>query len=153
MLWYGICAGLSPRSRVLTDSNYLGLRIHRCLSRQESLVSYPSSDISLNELKIILRGNPKGRGFRQINSSFLRVEIAPLVTTVVAWPNRQVAGGQLSLFAPDLPKAAGSEANRLNAAIRSLKDALTILESQHAQTDVRIQSSTPQQRGKRRRSS
>jgi hypothetical protein len=151
MLWYGICAGLSPKNRIQTDYNHLGLRIQRWLSRSDSLLSHPACDISIHELVVLLRGDLKSRNFRQTHSSFLRIEIVPLVTTVVKWPARHTTSGQMNLFASDeRPQMAGG-ADRLSDLIRSLRSSLALAEGLTDKAKITPPHPSPQQRGRRRR--
>jgi hypothetical protein len=146
MLWYGICSGLQPNNRVLTDYSYLGLRLVRAMNRREILPSPPACDIALNELEVLFRGDPRGRGFRQANTSFLRIEVAPTVTTVVKWPLRPNDGGQLGLFeGEDRPRV--SEYERLRELVAALRGSLSLAESMLAGQTM----PPSQQRGKRQR--
>lgn len=150
MLWYGICAGLSPKNRILTDHNHLGLRILRLLKRSDGLLSPPTCDVSLSELGIMLRGNSPAKGFRQSHASFLRVELVPTVTTVLRWPNRPMAGGgQLGLFTAD-DRRMPMEADRLRDLINSLRESLSLAESLLG-SKAEVGESTTSSRGKRRR--
>lgn len=150
MLRYGICAGLSPQNRVQSDYNHLGLRIQRSLCRSESLLSIPSCDISIHELIVLLRGDPRARGFRQTHSSLLRVEIAPLVTTVVKWLGRPAAGGQLNLFAGD-ERPAPIESERLAELARTLRTGLAYVESILGNKPTQPTDPAIPHRGKKRR--
>ena len=150
MLWYGICAGLLPKNRILTDHNHLGLKILRLLKRNDGLVSPPTCDVSLAELEIMLRGNSPAKGFRQTHASFLRVELVPMVTTVLRWPGRPAAGGgQLGLFGGD-DRQPPVEADRLRELITSLRGSLSLAESLLGSKPPSGETPYPS-RGKRRR--
>jgi hypothetical protein len=127
MPWYGVCSALIPGSRVLTDYSYLGLRLVRAMSYREGLLSPPSCDIAVSEFEVLLRGDQRAQAFRQTNSSFLRVEVAPTVTTVVKWPIKAISGGQLSLFggegSPSMP-----EADRLRDLLKAVRKSLSLAE-------------------------
>lgn len=150
MLWYGICAGLLPGNRIRTDYNHLGLRILRSLKRNDGLLSPPTCDISVAELEVLLRGDVRSRNFRQHHASFLRVELVPMVTTVLRWPGRQTAGGgQMGLFgSDDRQPALGPD--RLRELILSLRGSLSLAESL-LDAGPSGGSGSSQGRGKRRR--
>jgi hypothetical protein len=149
MVWYGVCAGLHPNSRVLTDHGHLGLRLVRAFSRRDTLLSLPNCDIALSELEILFRGDPRARGFWQANSSFLRVEVAPMVTTVVRWPATIASMEQVSLFGAD-DRLTTAESERLRALVDSLRRSLSLAEAIAAGREPEPSRSS-QQRGKRRR--
>ncbi len=150
MLWYGICAGLSPKNRILSDHNHLGLKMLRLLKRNDGLLSPPTCDVSLAELGIMLRGNSPAKSFRQTHASFLRVELVPMVTTVLRWPSRSTAGGgQLGLFSGD-DRQPPIEADRLRELINSLRGSLSLAESLLG-SKTQSGETTPPSRGKRRR--
>jgi hypothetical protein len=151
MLWYGICAGLLPKSRVRTDHNHLGLRILRSLKRNHGLLSLPRCDISLAELEVLLRGDTRSRSFRQTHASFLRVEIAPMVTTVLRWPGRQASGGgQLGLFSAD-ERQLSLEGERLRELVAALRGSLSLAESLLGSHPPGSGETAYASRGKRRR--
>ena len=130
MPWYGICSSLIPGNRVLSDYNHLGLRLVRTMGSREDLLSQPSCDIAVNELEVLHRGDSKASAFRQMNSSILRIEIAPTVTSVVKWPlatNIQ-AGKQMNLFANEEFQQAKIDSNRLKELINSLRKSIYIAE-------------------------
>lgn len=128
MLWYGICAGLLPKSHILNDYSHLGLRILRSLNREDNLLSTPGCDLSLPELEVLLRGDQRSINFRQTHASFLRVELAPMVTTVLRWPGRQGAAGQLGLFSGD-ERQTPAEMDRLRELVTTLRGSLSLAES------------------------
>ncbi len=127
MLWYGVCAGLVPGSRVQSEYGHLGLRIRRSLFSHGGLLAQPNCDISIAELKVMLRGDVRGRSFRQTLSSALRVEIAPTVTSLVRWSARQGGPDQLSLFSTDEKRAPESPEQVLDL-VRSLRTSLAMAE-------------------------
>jgi hypothetical protein len=128
MLWYGICAGLLPKSHILNDYAHLGLRILRSLNREDNLLSTPGCDLSLSELEVLLRGDQRSINFRQTHASFLRVELAPMVTTVLRWPGRQGVAGQLGLFSGD-ERQTPAEMDRLRELVTTLRGSLSLAES------------------------
>jgi len=158
IFWYGVCSSLLPNNRILTENDNLGLKILRLLNKEENLSFVPSCDISLPELEVMFRGSPKSRHFRQFQSSSLRIEIAPMVTTVVRWPASQGGSGQYGLFnGEDHIKAQKQsipgESERLNELASNLKSSLSILESliNLKQTESVPKKETKASRGKRRR--
>lgn len=109
MVWYFVCNALLSRDRFLTDYGYLGIRTLRILRDDRKVTSMPSCDISLSEFKVILRGREQTRLFRRASSSFLRVELAPNITTVVKWPLRSAPTNQLDLFAIEAKQQPSSD--------------------------------------------
>jgi hypothetical protein len=151
MLWYGVCAGLLPDNRILTDNSHLGLRIVRLLRRNETLMSPTYADISLAELEVVLRGEPRSRGFRQSQSSSLRVELAPMVTAVMRSPSRTSANNdQLGLFGSE-DRPVSLEADRLRELVVAMRGTLSIAESLLGSKEAPSGVASSQYRGKRRR--
>lgn len=152
MLWYGLCAGLLPDRCILRDYNHLGLRLLRLLQCKADLTSPPHCDISLAELEIILRGEPRSRGFRQSHSSSLRVELAPMVTVVMRPPPRApgAAPDQLGLFGAQ-ERPISLENDRLRELVISLRSTLSLAESLLNSKGASLGSQPSQYRGKRRR--
>ncbi len=150
MLWYGICASLKPASQVLTDYGHLGLRLLRLLERKEDVFSSPSCDISLPELEILLRGQPSSRSFRQAHASFLRVELAPCITTVIRSIGSRVHSEQPVLF-PEDGRQGMLEVDRLRELVLNLKNGLSLAETLLTNANEPTGSSDIHQRSKRRR--
>lgn len=89
MLWYGLCAGLHPTSRLEEFGAGLGRRILRDVTRSESTFESPTADISLPELDVALVGvNPQRppEEIRTERKGALRVELLPGVWSAVRWP-------------------------------------------------------------------
>jgi hypothetical protein len=152
MLWYGICAALMPNNRIESYGSYLGLRIKRSLQGQGGVLSVPVCDISIDELSVILRGAPHARAFRRMHSSLLKVEIAPLVTTVVKWPSRQDQIEQLSLFSRSEPAALHGR-QRIADLLSSIKQALALAEDLDQDSQASPNASSAPHRSRKRRSS
>ena len=150
MLWYGVNAGLLPRNRVLTDYGSLGLRLVREMNRQHTLLSAPFCDVSVRELEVLFRGDPRSRGFRQNNASLLRIEVAPTITTAVKWPPRTVSGGQLSLFGSE-DRPVVSDLSRLHELVEFLRNGLSLAESMLPAQPEKRPPSESVRRTKRRR--
>jgi len=128
MLWYGICAALPPTTRVLLDYGHLGLRILRLLDRKDDILDTPYCDISLSELEIMIRGEPRSRSFRQAHASFLRVELAPCITTVIRSIGVQGSTEQPGLFTEE-GRQTNLETDRLRELVFTLKSGLSLAET------------------------
>lgn len=89
-IWYGICAGLSPNNEVHTYNSGLGWRITRDLLQKEPIWQRPRSDISFEELDILLSTEHSDQYFNTESHTHLRVELAPSVYTVVTWPPQDI---------------------------------------------------------------
>jgi hypothetical protein len=126
MLWYGICASMSPSTRVFHDYGHLGLKLLRLLQKPDDLLASPSCDISLSELEVTLRGNGASKNFRRVHASFLRVELIPTVSTVVRWGGAGVGLDQLSLFEVERKQPMG--ASQIRRIVDSLREALALSE-------------------------
>jgi hypothetical protein len=151
MLWYGVCAGLLPETRILSDNSHLGLRIVRLLKRKEALVSPTYCDISLAELEVVLRGEPRSRSFRQLQASSLRVELAPMVTAVMRSPGRTPGSNdQLGLFGGE-DRPVSLEADRLRELVIAMRGTLSIAESLLGSKATTSGGTGAPYRGKRRR--
>ena len=150
MLWYGVCASLSPASRVLTDYGHLGLRILRMLERKDDYYTSPVCDVSLAELEVIMRGHPKSRIFRQAHASFLRVELAPCITTVVRSIGVHGSPEQPTLFGEE-GRQNSIEADRLRELVLTLKNGLSLAEVILLKANTQTGVGESQSRQKRRR--
>ena len=150
MLWYGMCAALSPSSRILTDYGHLGLRILRMLGRDGNLMAPPTCDISLTELEVMLRGQPRSRGFRQTHASSLRIEIAPGVTTLTRSIGHQSTVEQPGLFGEETRKPS-LETERLRELVYSLRNSLAQAESILSNSNSSVGGGDSQSRSKRKR--
>ena len=92
ILWYGLCAGLQPGSRLEDYSKGLGRRVLRELLRSEHFLDNPRCDIALNELEML--SSATDASLRDIvfnRQNNIEVEVAPCVSTVVRWPPRPAA--------------------------------------------------------------
>ncbi|MDL5046551.1 hypothetical protein QQ054_10950 [Oscillatoria amoena NRMC-F 0135] len=150
MVWYGICSALLPDTRVLTDFSHLGLRIVRAMGGHEELLALPNCDIALAELEVLLRGDPRARRFRQTNASFLRVEVAPNVTTTIKWPGRPGTSGQMALFAGD-ENQHDSQTVHIQELVNALRGSLSLAERMLSGQSAQTSQGTPQQKGRKRR--
>jgi hypothetical protein len=89
LLWYGLCCGLRKNSDILSAFNILGRRIIRELSRNEPLLSPPTSDINFSELQIIFGESEKERLFHTFSANYINVELWPRINTYLNWPLRK----------------------------------------------------------------
>lgn len=97
LLWFGVCAGLSPETTVDNYGNGLGWLMRRELERRTDWLERPTCDIALSELKIQFQtGDDRRPTFQTRTSGHLEVEIFPLLTTNVRWVNRSEEHIQLS---------------------------------------------------------
>lgn len=153
IIWYGICSGLMPGSKILSDYSHLGLSLVRRMTQQEELFSVPSCDVALDEMKVLLRGEPTSQFFRQVTPSYLRVEIAPTVHTIIRWPLRPMTDsqpkGQLDLFGNSStePPTKISDVGQL---VQLLQDGLRLAQKISFETP-RGQREKTNQKGRRRR--
>lgn len=84
-LWYGACAGASPEASVNAFGNGLGLLVKRELSRRVAWLDRPMCDIGLPELLALSAPEVAKPVFRTLVPGLLRVEVFPLVHSVVRW--------------------------------------------------------------------
>lgn len=157
MLWYGVCGGLKDNNSILSDYNHLGLRILRIIRRHENLLSPPMCDISLSELEILFRGSKESRWFRKAQSASLRIELFPMVTTVVRWIVHQSNTGQLGLFNGEednkrTKKDLQNDVKKMNKLVSTLYESILLAESliDDKQEGMPVKP-TSSSRGKRRR--
>lgn len=150
MLWYGICSAFLPDTRVLTDFSHLGLRIVRAMGGHEELLALPNCDIAVAELEVLLRGDPRARSFRQTHASFLRVEVAPNVTTTMKWPGRPATSGQMALFAGE-ENQQGSQTVHIQELVNGLRASLSLAERMLSGQSAQTPQGTPQLKGRKRR--
>lgn len=88
LLWYGLCAGLSPDNRLLDSFDGLGRRVMREVQREPDLLRSPSCDIALAELEI-LGGSASNLQMLSSGKPYVEVEIFPCISL----PCRVVANG------------------------------------------------------------
>ncbi len=97
MLWYGVCSGLSPRSEILGLFQGLGRRLLRDLLFEDSYLTPPRSDISLDELEVFFKGDVSFDDFKKDSPNKLNVEIAPFISMTVKWPSKKIEPSRTSL--------------------------------------------------------
>ena len=86
MLWYGVCAGLSPDSTVPDFASGIGWIVKRELGRTSSWEDRPTCDIALPELKMYFQnGEKKKLDFRGTTKNNINIEIFPLIDTSIKW--------------------------------------------------------------------
>lgn len=88
LLWYGLLAGLHPRSTVRDYAGGLGRRLLRELLRREDILDRPKCDIAINELEVVMSNESQDGDFRLGTQTQLEVEISPCVTIGLRWPSR-----------------------------------------------------------------
>ncbi len=103
------------------------------LLRGSQLVRSNKPNVLILTFTRTLREFVASRGFRQSHASFLRVELAPSVTTVIRPPGGPSASDQPSLFEEE-SRQSNLETERLRRLVLSLQSSLllaeTLLESQ-----------------------
>ena len=102
-VWYGVFAGLTLQSDVMSFSNGLGWQISKQLDRKINLFEYPESDICFNEYEMLLKTSKPDISFNTQSASNIVVELVPGIKTNVSWPPRKNEVGtneqeQLQLF-------------------------------------------------------
>jgi hypothetical protein len=85
MLWYGLCAGLTPGSNVRDVFKGVGRRILRDVLSEGSVLDRPTADLALSEFGLTDVGRSGRPVFFTQNSGFVQIEIAPCVTTLISW--------------------------------------------------------------------
>ena len=100
MLWYGLCAGMTPESKLANYSDSLGRRILRDMGTEDTIFSKPRCDISVEELDVLSVSEISLRSIRNSIPGKLIVEISPCVNALIRWPatERTHAVTQRSLF-------------------------------------------------------
>lgn len=100
ILWYGLCAGMIPESKLANYSDSLGRRVLRDMETEDTIFSKPRCDISIEELDILSVSEASLRNIRNSIPGKLVVEISPCVNALVRWPatERTHAITQRSLF-------------------------------------------------------
>jgi hypothetical protein len=90
LLWFGVFAGLSVGNDISSFSQGLGWMLRRELERTSHLTERPTCDISLDEFLIFSQSTrSKRNGIRSTSNGILKIEIYPLVSTNVRWPQGQ----------------------------------------------------------------
>ena len=100
LLWFAVFAGLAPESSVADFANGLGWLLNRELGRASSVLDRPTCDISLDEFTMLATNGPRARKYsvRTTSSGILKIEIYPLVTTNVRWPQGNQEAGESRAF-------------------------------------------------------
>jgi len=83
LLWYALCSGLHPQSRVLDEFGGLGRRLLRDILRPQSPLDRPDCDLAVEELRVLSVKGGAMQAIRPSSPSCLKVEIVPLVCSVV----------------------------------------------------------------------
>jgi hypothetical protein len=85
--WYGLCAGLSSRSKIKNSFSFLGKRIYRDMTRKEGVFSYPRCDLSYDELISLYK--TKEELFDYVKSQRVTIEIVPNVDIIMSKQSQQ----------------------------------------------------------------
>jgi hypothetical protein len=80
LMWYSVCVGLQPSSRLQSYGYGLGRRLLRDVLRPDHLFSRPHADVAIDELQVFSNSRNQQVRIHQRNSTSLSVEIAPMVT-------------------------------------------------------------------------
>ncbi len=123
LLWYGLCEGLAKDTKVEYQLGGLGLRICRDVFSACDINNRPTSDIALEELRVIVEAN-SCKKYRLRYQANLDVEVTPFVSTLVRLvvaPLREVEPPEKqqapSTGAKDLPISIGRLLDQLREAI------------------------------------
>jgi len=86
VLWYGVCAGLTPETSVNDYGSGLGWLIKRELGRPSHWLDRPNCDLGLSEMAILFRSRESTKiNLQTLASGVLKVEVFPLISTSVRW--------------------------------------------------------------------
>jgi len=85
-IWYGICAGLTQNSDIMSYNYGLGWRISRQLLSKSIVFESPTSDISFNEFDLLLKLDNPDTSFNTDYANSLTIELVPGISTLVSWP-------------------------------------------------------------------
>ena len=128
MLWYGLCAGMTPKSKLANYSDSLGRRVLRDMATEDTIFSKPRCDISVEELDVLSMSEASLRNIRNSIPGKLIVEISPCVNALIRWPatERTHAATQRSLFGDNTRdfEAALLDLNRSLERVRDLDHSL-----------------------------
>lgn len=87
LLWFGVCAGLTPESSIANYDGGIGWLLKRESTRPTHWLNRPECDIAVSEMAILLRSEEAEMPvLRTIESDLLKVEVFPLITTNTKWP-------------------------------------------------------------------
>jgi hypothetical protein len=133
LVWYYVCAGLYPRTAVLSDNDGLGWRVLREVLRRETVFQRPQGDIAFDEFKVLVAGKKHDIPFLSASHTHLSVELFPRVYSVIVWPSSlsrvgisdDERAGTTGLFMPQQESTPGEAAlrERLNSLSRLLDQA------------------------------
>ncbi len=90
LFWFGVFAGLESDAGIADFSNGLGWLLRREIGRRSSVFDRPTCDISIEDFEVSMMGTrTKSRNLHVTSNGILKIEIYPLVTTNVRWPQSQ----------------------------------------------------------------
>jgi hypothetical protein len=100
VLWYGVFAGTTLSSGLLSEFDGFGRRLAKELSYRDAFDESPRCDLSLQELEVLVGAARVPRGWRVANPGTLTVEIEPSIYVAFPWPFAR-AGDRYSRVARD----------------------------------------------------
>jgi hypothetical protein len=132
MLWFGVIQGLHKSNDVLNLADGLGRRILREILQYERILDRPRSDISIQELEVLLRGNVQP-SIRTAVWSQICVEVQPGIYSTARWKPRGGASlqGELQM---DLPKEEVHQRDPLDELAATLRYAANLVEDARRRT-------------------
>lgn len=148
VFWYALYAALQAPNDILAAQSGLGFKIYRGLTSVDDLFSFPSADISYDEIKVFERIGLESivRNFGHLNE--VVVELIPGVSSSFSYGSRQARGSSYDSYSTSM-EASLNDTKRLNAAYRSKLDhaasVLAQLSREFAELDE------PYKRGSRRK--
>jgi len=86
--WYGVCAGLTLNSDILSYDYGFGWRVLRQLLTPIDLFNYPDSDICFSEYEMILKSESPDLTFNTESGTDISIELLPGITIYIPWPPR-----------------------------------------------------------------
>jgi hypothetical protein len=142
MLWFGIIQGLHRVNDVLNLADGLGRRILKEILQYERILDRPRSDICLQELEVLLRGNIQP-SIRTAVWSQICVEVQPAIYSTARWKPR---GAPLQTeLQMEAPKEDVHQRDPLDELSATLKYAANLVE------DVRMRTRESGQSGSKKK--
>lgn len=88
-IWYAVCGGLSPSSKLMSDKGGLGRRLLREIEAPGSVSHPPQADIAVDELRVLFSSDNRPPPFIRRNINSISVEVAPAVQVSLRWSSTQ----------------------------------------------------------------
>jgi hypothetical protein len=155
LLWYGACAGLTPETSVDNYGNGLGWLMKREVRRPAHWLDRPNCDIAISEMAVLL-GDRKGAkpSIPTLSSGVLKVEIVPLISTIVKWPEQVEDNFGDKRMAASNPKTFFDEDTQLREEIleilRRIEDSAMLLDSIRRQVETVFGGKSSKNRNRRK---